>query len=195
MFCPNCGKELPDGSAFCLGCGSPLQQNQQQNVNMPQNTYMQNGMPNNGGNMQYGMPNMQSNMAPMPNIAPPPGVDPNSEYEIYKGYAQLVKGALNLPEGRLELTNKSLKFYGRSVAKTGCLFALAGIFSFLIPYELMFDFSIDDIVAVYRGQEHVLVDTFVIKIKDGNDYRFKSNKSNQWIQLIQCLLNARNNKQ
>ncbi|SRR5258708_5350877 len=23
MFCPSCGKELPDGSAFCLQCGKP----------------------------------------------------------------------------------------------------------------------------------------------------------------------------
>jgi hypothetical protein len=23
MFCPSCGKELPDGSAFCLHCGKP----------------------------------------------------------------------------------------------------------------------------------------------------------------------------
>src|SRR5258708_11635563 len=23
MFCPSCGKELPDGSSFCLHCGKP----------------------------------------------------------------------------------------------------------------------------------------------------------------------------
>lgn len=24
MFCPNCGKQLPDGVRFCTGCGTPL---------------------------------------------------------------------------------------------------------------------------------------------------------------------------
>lgn len=24
MFCPNCGTNLPDGAAFCAGCGSPM---------------------------------------------------------------------------------------------------------------------------------------------------------------------------
>jgi len=24
MFCPNCGKQVPDGSKFCIGCGTPL---------------------------------------------------------------------------------------------------------------------------------------------------------------------------
>lgn len=28
MFCPNCGTNLPDGSAFCAGCGSRLNQEQ-----------------------------------------------------------------------------------------------------------------------------------------------------------------------
>ena len=23
MFCPNCGKEIPDGSRFCTQCGNP----------------------------------------------------------------------------------------------------------------------------------------------------------------------------
>ena len=26
MFCPNCGKELPEGAAFCNGCGAPQAQ-------------------------------------------------------------------------------------------------------------------------------------------------------------------------
>ncbi|MDD6095307.1 MAG: zinc-ribbon domain-containing protein, partial [Clostridia bacterium] len=26
MFCPNCGKELPDGTAFCTSCGANLTQ-------------------------------------------------------------------------------------------------------------------------------------------------------------------------
>ena len=26
MFCPNCGTQLPDGSAFCANCGNPLPQ-------------------------------------------------------------------------------------------------------------------------------------------------------------------------
>ena len=25
MICPNCGKECPDSSVFCGGCGTPLQ--------------------------------------------------------------------------------------------------------------------------------------------------------------------------
>ncbi|MBR5116780.1 MAG: zinc-ribbon domain-containing protein, partial [Lachnospiraceae bacterium] len=24
MFCPNCGKQLPEGSRFCAGCGTQL---------------------------------------------------------------------------------------------------------------------------------------------------------------------------
>lgn len=26
MFCPNCGKQIPDDSKFCVGCGSPIAQ-------------------------------------------------------------------------------------------------------------------------------------------------------------------------
>ena len=28
MFCPNCSKELPDGTKFCGGCGTPIAVNQ-----------------------------------------------------------------------------------------------------------------------------------------------------------------------
>lgn len=28
MFCPNCGAELPDGSAFCASCGKPISSEQ-----------------------------------------------------------------------------------------------------------------------------------------------------------------------
>jgi len=24
MFCPNCGKEIPDGSTFCFYCGAKI---------------------------------------------------------------------------------------------------------------------------------------------------------------------------
>jgi len=27
MFCPNCGKELPDGAKFCMECGTPMTAN------------------------------------------------------------------------------------------------------------------------------------------------------------------------
>ena len=61
MRCPNCGRECPDGTKFCVGCGSPLpaegtgssqQQNNQnayqqqynQNAYQQQNPYQQGGM-------------------------------------------------------------------------------------------------------------------------------------------------------
>lgn len=35
MFCPNCGKELPDGAKFCSGCGRPVDRPQEQPAPFP----------------------------------------------------------------------------------------------------------------------------------------------------------------
>lgn len=46
MFCPNCGTQVPDGSAFCQNCGAnlaaaqqPVQQPQYQQTQQPQQQY------------------------------------------------------------------------------------------------------------------------------------------------------------
>lgn len=35
MFCPNCGNDVPEGSAFCTNCGTPMQQAPQQQYQQP----------------------------------------------------------------------------------------------------------------------------------------------------------------
>ncbi|MBR5116349.1 MAG: zinc ribbon domain-containing protein [Lachnospiraceae bacterium] len=41
MFCPNCGNQLPDGSAFCDSCGTQLGGSQQPQMQAPQGGYAQ----------------------------------------------------------------------------------------------------------------------------------------------------------
>lgn len=41
MFCPQCGNNNPDGSAFCSGCGAPLNVNEQPVQEAPQPEYQQ----------------------------------------------------------------------------------------------------------------------------------------------------------
>lgn len=53
MFCPNCGANVNNGSAFCGSCGSNLQQqnnSMMQNNNMPQNNMPQNNPTYQNGN-------------------------------------------------------------------------------------------------------------------------------------------------
>ena len=39
MFCTNCGRENPDGSKFCTGCGAPVNQAPQQEWQAPQQNF------------------------------------------------------------------------------------------------------------------------------------------------------------
>ena len=41
MFCPQCGTNNPDGSAFCAGCGAPLVVNEQPAQAVPQPEYQE----------------------------------------------------------------------------------------------------------------------------------------------------------
>ena len=41
MFCPNCGKQIPDGLAFCSECGASLKDNAQQPAYEAQPAYQQ----------------------------------------------------------------------------------------------------------------------------------------------------------
>ena len=41
MFCPNCGKQIPDGLAFCSECGASLKDTAQQPVYDQQPAYQQ----------------------------------------------------------------------------------------------------------------------------------------------------------
>ncbi len=208
MFCGNCGKELPDGSVFCLYCGTQLG-NTNNNVNVDQNQNNQQYAPNGQPVMSNGQPVMPSGQPAMPNgqpvmpngqqytpnfqpinIAPMPGVDPNSEYEVYKGEVRLVKGGMKNIDGRMEVTNKNLRLYGRSTWDM----AWRGVFALLRP-PLQLEISVDDIVSVTRGADYILQKTFIITTKDNVAYRFGDLKVDYWIQLIQSLLYARDNKQ
>lgn len=206
MFCGNCGKELPDGSVFCLYCGTQLG-NTNNNVNVDQNQNNQQYAPNEQPIMSNGQPAMPNGQPVMPsgqqyspnfqpiNIAPMPGVDPNSEYEVYKGEVRLVKGGMKNIDGRMEVTNKNLRLYGRSTGRTTWNYVLCGVFAFLIPPKLQLEISVDDIVSVTRGADYILQKTFIITTKDNVAYRFGVYKVDNWIQLIQSLLYARDNKQ
>lgn len=41
MFCSSCGRELPDGSKFCSGCGMPIETNESNSQGEFQQTYSQ----------------------------------------------------------------------------------------------------------------------------------------------------------
>lgn len=60
MFCPHCGKSIPDGAAFCTECGSQIAQNAQQ-AQVRQETPYQQTAPN--GSTQT--VNVNVNAAPM----------------------------------------------------------------------------------------------------------------------------------
>jgi hypothetical protein len=53
MFCQKCGTQIPDGSAFCTGCGQPVAGANVQNQGMVNNAYQNNqqvyGAPSNYG--------------------------------------------------------------------------------------------------------------------------------------------------
>ncbi|MGN1319163.1 MAG: zinc ribbon domain-containing protein [Lachnospirales bacterium] len=186
MFCDKCGTELSVDTLFCPNCGSKVE-NYSADINNQQQ-YVTNGQPV-LQNIPYSQP---VNMTYMSKVAPPPGADPNREYEIYKGSVRYVKTPSGFKDGRLEITNKKMKFYGRGAGESGCLFALIGIFSFLIPLKLQLEINVDDIISVSQGDKYITQKTFVISTKDNNSYIFAVYNVAHWIELIQTLLYVRN---
>lgn len=180
MFCSNCGKELPDGSTFCSYCGIQLKQiNNASNTNYNQNysNVQQNKISNTYSN------NSQSNVSK--SVVTHSIFEPEKEYEIHKGGATQIKGVLNVSQGRLELTNKKLMFYGRGNIQTGCLYGLIGIFAFLIPVKLQYEIDLKDIVEVREGDKRGFARTMVISTAR-NTYRYTVDYNiDYWLQVVQ----------
>ncbi len=183
-YCSKCGNAVEDGSLFCTNCGNKFNSSQEtgigrnvnSNINYANNQQVQNGQAfMQGSNVPYG------------------GMDKGGEYIILKGSADWIKGTINVVAGRLEMTNKKLQFYGRSSVKTGALYGLLGVFSFLIPVKLVFEIDIKDIVKFGEGEKRGFARTIVFSTKD-NDYRFTVYNVDEWLRAFQnAVYMAKNN--
>ena len=78
MFCNNCGKQLPDGSAFCDGCGAPLNAPAPQVAPAPQ--------------APMGQPPMQGYQVPPPTGVPYPGYAPEPQQPKKKSFLKIFLG-------------------------------------------------------------------------------------------------------
>ncbi|GAO21879.1 hypothetical protein ALISP_1699 [Alicycliphilus sp. B1] len=170
--CSECGKEISDKAATCIGCGAPVVATATSDV--PAHHFHSTSSRNDAADTLD--EDLRSQTAFIPRAWETVIVD--NELGSY------IKSAINVDTGDISLTNRRIVFCGKmgAYAKLAVFGGLAVLGAGKAP-KIHFQIILKDIDKIELGK-HGFAKTFIATTKEGKTYKFQVRKYDKWVAAL-----------